>query len=910
MLGPSAPAGGSRAGGWWARLSSPDARAAAVLVVLPVLFFALPAAAGHPAITGDNLIQNFPLRVLSGNQMRQGHLPLWNPYIWSGSPLLGGLNAGSFYPLSFFFVVLPPVGAWVVNLLGVYWAAGLGMYALVRQYRLRPLASLLGAVTYAFSGTMSGQIVHLGVVQGMGWMPLLVLAELRLSWAVLGTGPSPSPSSERSPSSPWKWIALLALVVGLEALTGEPRAMAETEIVGPAVALWLLLRPYAGRVPVVLRLRYLGAAVLAGVWGAALAAAELAPGWSFIRASQRATESFGFFGSGSLPVHWSAILLVPELFGGVGVWGQPRWFLNYNLPEVTGYVGLLPVAAALVLLTRSFGRRRDPSAGDWGMWLALAGLGLLLAWGSFTPFGHLWAQIPLFGKTRLQSRNLEIVDLALAVLLAFWLDRLLSTEGAAGVTGWRRFVAVAPAVAAAALCAAALIGPAGFTEAFGATARGAKAVRDLWPWYLGSFVVAGGVAALVFGWRRLGRQARGRWLASLVVADLGLFVLATSTVTAPPTVVVEPGHAQTAAVLGSHGRFAIYDTTASNISAATAIGQPDLNSFTRLPSVQGYGSIVSGTYGTATGTHKLDTLDPCALARGVFRPLRLSSLAVLPRFVAPAARSDGRAPPAPRPCPGAPLPGTAHRRVLYLGWSTELTSATLAIGGPPDRRRPRVGVLTADGGARWPTESVRPTTSGGWHVRFRRPQRAAGLVVEGPARSVLDTSTVTGPGGRWTFNGRLQDALGTPGWRFAGSWQMYGLFERASVPPPVWLAEDAPGSSARQVSATDWGTAVVRVVASRPVTVVRSESYQRGWRAELVPASGRGARAEVVRRHGLLQSVRVPAGAWTVRFVYRAPRLTAGVAGSVVAVAGFVALAATGVLGRRRARRRTVASGG
>jgi hypothetical protein len=163
-------------------------------VAVPFAVFVTPALFGHPAIAGDNAIQNFPLRVLSGDLLRQGHLPLWNPYIWSGSPLLGGLNAGSAYPLTLLFSVLPPVAAWVVNLLAVYWAGGIGLYVLLRQFHLRPLACLLAGLTYAFGGAMSGQIVHIGVVQGMGWMPLLVLAQIRLSWAVLGTAPAVPPS--------------------------------------------------------------------------------------------------------------------------------------------------------------------------------------------------------------------------------------------------------------------------------------------------------------------------------------------------------------------------------------------------------------------------------------------------------------------------------------------------------------------------------------------------------------------------------------------------------------------------------------------------------------------------------------------------------------------------------------------
>ena len=48
-----------------------------------------------------------------------------------------------------------------------------------------------------------------------------------------------------------------------------------------------------------------------------------------------------------------------------------------------------------------------------------------MAFGSYTWFGGLFGHIPLFDRVRLQSRNLGIVDLALAVLLGFWVDRLL-----------------------------------------------------------------------------------------------------------------------------------------------------------------------------------------------------------------------------------------------------------------------------------------------------------------------------------------------------------------------------------------------------------------------------------------------------------------------------------------------------
>ena len=909
----------------WA--NSADGRAVAVLVALPLVLFVIPAAAGHPAVTGDNLIQNFPLRVLSGDQLRAGHLPLWNPYIWSGSPLLGGLNAGSLYPFTLVFAVLAPVASWVVNLLGVYWAAGLGMYALARQYGLGSLACLLGALTYAFGGAMSGQIVHLGVVEGLGWIPLLVLAELRLSWAVLGTGPArarargqvgdagevaPRRSEEAAPRrSPWPWVALLAAVVGLEALTGEPRAMAETEVVGTFVALWLVLRPYGGAVGARRRLAMAGYGVVAGAWGVLLAAAELAPGWSFIQASQRAVENYWFFGSGSMRPVQSVLLLVPDIFGGAGHFAQPRFFVGYNINELTGYVGLLPLAAALVLVSRSFGRRRRPMSSDWGMWLALGVLGLLLAWGSFTPLGHIWAQIPLFGKTRLQSRNIAIVDLALAMLLAFWVDDLVVRGDAAdGTRGWRRWLTLAPPILAVVVCAVALAAPGAFEEAYGATASGAAQARGLWPWFAAEAVIAAAIAAVVLRWRRLAPRARRRALAAVVVADLVLFVLATSTAVAPPSATLSPRQSTAAAVLGRQGRFAIVDTGDSHITTLSVLGQPDLNVITELPSVQGYGSILSETYGTATGTHSLDSLDGCALADGVFTQLRLSTLLAYPGDLVTALgpTASPSPPPSTARCVGSPAPGSATRRRFYLGWPVTLSSATLAAaGGSRPGGSLRLGIVTPSGATRWPRESVSYGLHG-WRVAFARPVQAVGIVVAGPARAVGESSTVSSvQGGRWELDGILQVSLDSSQWRFVGTWDgAFGEFAARHVRPAVWLggsssaADGSSAGSARLVSTTDWGEAVVHVTARHPVTLVWSEAYLQGWHAELVAAGGGASRSATVERHGLVQAVRVPAGTWTVTFLYRAPHLTLGLAGSALALCAFVALGAVAVSRRRR----------
>jgi hypothetical protein len=886
----------------------PDARPVAVLVVLPVVVFAVPAMAGHPAISYDNLLQNFPLRVLSGSDFRQGHLPLWNPTIWSGSPLLGGLNAGSFYPGTLLFAVLPGVLAWVLNLLAVYWAAGLGLYALVRQFGLRPLACGLAAVTYQFGGAMTGQLVHLGIIQGMAWMPLLVLAELRLSWAVLGTGPTAE--YRRRPvraASPWGWTAVLAALIGLNLLTGEPRSMAETELVASALLAWLLLRSYPGDgVTAAARYRLLFFGVLAAAWAVLIGASELLPGRSFIVASQRANESYAFFGLGSLRPSWTILLLVQNLFGGNGVFGQPAFSIGYNLPEVTGYVGLLPLAGFFVLLVRSLGRRSDPRARDWRPWLFITALGLLLSWGTFTPLGHLFALIPFYNKVRLDSRSLGIVDLGLAVLFAFFLELVLAGEWRERVVRplrWVREVAVPMAVPLAGLAAAVTMVavPTTVLVALGATPTDSPGRR---PWMAAQAAIALGALGVLWAWRRWPAAAVRRLVVVVVVADLGLFCLSCSTGMwdgGTP----QPTRAAGTAIVGTTGRFALVGVPSFTLFSAV---EPDLNGLTGIDSVQGYGSIVAGDYDTVTGTHFRSSMDPCALARGVFVPLRLSTVLVPPGSLTQRL-APGATPTTPATCSGAPAAGTVSSRSLYFGRSLELSSTAIAITHPQrpasalvsERERIRVGVLGPGGTLAFPTAVV-TTTGSGWSVRFREPVVASGIVVDGPsAHAVAETSTVTTTSGvRYELDGPFQAAFGQSSWHQHGFVFGYARFVTSKLGPKV-AVNGVPGATARVLSTTQWGTETDAVDTPRSALVVRSEAYLAGWRVEAVPVGGGPARTLPVVKVGLIQGVVVPAGRWRLTFTYWPSGLTLGGVASAVSV---LALFGVGCW-RWRVRRRT-----
>ena len=145
-----------------------------VLVVVPVAGFVLPdLIGGRLIITGDNLQQNYPLRVLVGSMLRHGQLPFWNQYIFSGTPLMADFNAGAFYPLQGLFVVLPDRAAWIATETILFSAIGIGMYVFLRALRLTTVACLLGAVTFAFAGPVLSQVNNVDMTEGnvaIPWM--------------------------------------------------------------------------------------------------------------------------------------------------------------------------------------------------------------------------------------------------------------------------------------------------------------------------------------------------------------------------------------------------------------------------------------------------------------------------------------------------------------------------------------------------------------------------------------------------------------------------------------------------------------------------------------------------------------------------------------------------------------------
>jgi len=934
----------------WSHVARADKWAVALYVAIPLLMGVPPALVGRPLFPGsgtaDNLTQNYPLRVLSGELLRHGRLPLWDPYIWSGTPLLAGWNAGSLYPGTWLFAILPAGAAWTINVAAVPVICGIGMHVFLRRLGCSPLAALLGALTFTYAGFMSGQAVHIGLVQGMSFTPWMLLAVHEL-------GTHPDPRAAR------RWIALLGGCGGLVVLAGDPRAASSVAFIVVTYFLALCWRAWrTGRRVTVASVGVVAAALLAVL----LSTAQWLPGLSFLHESERAAVTYTRFAAGSLSWHDLELLFVPFLVGGNGTFGLPGYLGSYNLPELSYAVGIVPLVAAFALFRRAMRRRTGER--PLGVWYALIIEGVLLSAGASTPLGHLLADIPLYGGQRLQNRNAVIVDFGLAVLLAVFVDVLRSPTvarraapervpyGDPGLTPNERLAGLIPIGIVVLLILAAYVLGRSIQRGFGVSGYHARLAVDLSPYFAAVLVISAGAALLLWRAPGLGSSGRRKLVTIVVIADVLMCVL-NGSYTFPAKTTIARNNASVGKLeklLGPQGRYAIFNPAQSMPSGLRgtilALGPFSLGILHQIPSVQGYSSAVAGSYQQVTGAHDVENLQPVALTRSDLDILNLRELVTLPEYlvtevpdnrpipvahgtpVAPGTEEvakalDAIAPDKPLPHLPPFLLSPGRSSTWMLPGPLALESVTIVVL-PYKRETPStvtVGVLNAHGhvvgdhGVPIMGSHAQVTLSGRvvYGLQVGAPSGSSVVVGAVAVTTVHATAVNSGPlTHRLVLNQVLQGVLEPPKWHYQTEIGGLPVFtnmltrgaswvERAGSTTP--LAPLLPLARSTTPPVEPWQNPETVVSTPSPAVLVRSEAYDKGWVARLTPAGGGRSVTVRVRPLGILQAVSIPAGKFTVTWVYTAKLAKLGVIASGVGVLALILLVFTP---RRRRRPKPV----
>lgn len=142
------------------------------------------------------------------DSFRAGEFPLWDPYTYCGMPFFANPQTQLFYPPALIAILLGGghlMTAITVELALHAFAAGVFTYWLLRELGCSRLAALLGATAFELGCFFASQTQHFGAITGTAWLPLSLLAVVRLGRA--GTA---------------RWVAVLAVSLALPILAGFP----------------------------------------------------------------------------------------------------------------------------------------------------------------------------------------------------------------------------------------------------------------------------------------------------------------------------------------------------------------------------------------------------------------------------------------------------------------------------------------------------------------------------------------------------------------------------------------------------------------------------------------------------------------------------------------------------------------
>lgn len=359
-----------------------------------------------PAGGGDLAPFLFPNYRFAAEQLRQGVIPLWNPYLYAGVPFAADIQNGLFYPINLLlFLAAPEVTFEHLQWLAVFhfWLAGLAMYLCLRLAGgVRPLAAFAGALAFEFSDLFIVHLGNLNMIAVAAWLPLVFLL---FQQAI----------ARRAA----RLAAAAGVVLAIATLAGHIQITLMILLALGLYALWETIprrRERAALVPI----GYLAISLAVTV---GLAALLLLPAYEMSRYTPRASLAYDEAIQYSLHPAQLAGLLAPNFFGR-----DPALHWGPWQRVETGYIGVLPLFLALV----GVALRRD-RLGRFCLGLAVVAL-LLALGGDSVLHGWLYALAPGFGQLRAPARFIFLMDFALAALAAFGLEALLRAEPAGQAT--------------------------------------------------------------------------------------------------------------------------------------------------------------------------------------------------------------------------------------------------------------------------------------------------------------------------------------------------------------------------------------------------------------------------------------------------------------------------------------------
>jgi hypothetical protein len=351
---------------------------------------------------GDSFFVYLPDRLAAVREWKTGHLPLWNPYLGGGMPMLGMQTADPLDPLIVLHFIFSLGRAMGIAYATLLFMAGFGMVLFLRSRGVRHPAALAGAgVAFALNPYFLSWLELRVFLAGLATLPLALWA---LDALLLDQGKP-------------KHSGILALSLGYAILAGTLQTLAIFLAIVVLRLGWNFLTGTRAS-------RTMGLTGMGLMLGLAIGTLSLVPSFELLNHSVRLQSDRGYYANSNfLPWRAVALWFNHDLFGKVGTPDSRFWNVLHrttNSSSGWGALGILPLFLAVFALIRRAGPRTERI-----FWGGLSGLILAFLFLMQTGFAgivkSLWPEVN--GTDLL--RGLFLVNLSGSVLAGWGMQELI-----------------------------------------------------------------------------------------------------------------------------------------------------------------------------------------------------------------------------------------------------------------------------------------------------------------------------------------------------------------------------------------------------------------------------------------------------------------------------------------------------
>jgi hypothetical protein len=381
---------------------NPDFLASLLLIALGVFFFCDVLFTSKNFYYRDILNFHYPLHKILIDAYSAQKLPLWNPFVYLGQPMLANPNYLAFYPSNLLHLFFSFNYAFKLHFLIHPIAGGLGIYFLLRRLDLKPIPALAGAISYQFSGAVLAFMNLYNLVPSTALIPWI-------GWAFQG-----ALHGHRV-----RRILLLGILMALLILVFEPILMQ----CGIFLILALAVHYLSDKKDWKQHLKTPALVILwAALFAASLSAIQIIPTLELLPLSARASglqESMAM----SWSMHPMDLLntVIPNFYGFFFTLGSATsWGENYHeLREpylVSFFIGSVTLLLAALAFLSSRKKLRN-------ILFVFSAITLILALGkNGILYNLLYQYLPLFNLGRYPSKYFLITTIFISMLSAVGLE--------------------------------------------------------------------------------------------------------------------------------------------------------------------------------------------------------------------------------------------------------------------------------------------------------------------------------------------------------------------------------------------------------------------------------------------------------------------------------------------------------